>query len=592
MHVTLPLASDLPGIHFGQRLGFGEVGEFLVVEVAGLGIFGRLVEVIGSGGERSSRGQIEGSAPRNEGRLQLLSSVDHSGNAKRGIAAYPRLGDRVFVASEDTVSAVIAGDSTGVPDYGIDMGTLAVGNGINVSISTQKLFGRHTAVVGATGSGKSWTLAHLASSILDQGGRMILIDATGEFGSLGKSAVHVALGGNANEPNATSVSLPHWHMRETDRNAFIAPSGGSQLPKLRAAVRSLRMHRILAATDPARIAANGLHGHMAVPGRLSKASQNRLAFETVARELITHIENPFGEFDLRALSNQVMEECVWPTDKNSPEKFGGVDNNSQGYISSLVGRIDDLIQTPEIMSVIGDDLQSPSLLKVLSEWIHSNKPGIFRISLRNLTFSHSLREILVNVIGHTLLLMARRGDFRENPIVVGLDEAHQFFNVTVGDEVTAHLDAFDLIAKEGRKYGLTVCLATQRPGDLPTAVLSQVGMLIVHRLADGRDRQRVEEAAAELDMSAMKLLPGLVPGEAIFMGVDFPVPVSVRVTRPVFPPESEGPKYETGWVRRRTRADDGGESIHDKGTTAAPLEGEGSNNVASSDGGQMLTADL
>jgi len=68
----------------------------------------------------------------------------------------------------------------------------------------------------------------------------------------------------------------------------------------------------------------------------------------------------------------------------------------------------------------------------------------------------------------------------------------------------------------------------------------------VHRLADGRDRQRVEQAAAELDQSATKLLPGLGPGEAVLLGVDLAVPVSVRITQPVSPPTSEGPRLRTG----------------------------------------------
>lgn len=54
----------------------------------------------------------------------------------------------------------------------------------------------------------------------------------------------------------------------------------------------------------------------------------------------------------------------------------------------------------------------------------------------------------------------------------------------------------------------------------------------------------------------MRLLPGLVPGEAIFMGVDFPVPVSVRVRRPKHPPESDGPQYATGWRIKGTVAAD------------------------------------
>ena len=550
--VDLPSAGELPGTHFGQRVGLGEVGEFLIVETGGRGVFGRLIEVSRSGPARDSRDPER--APRNEGRVQLLSTLETSGRALRGIAVYPRLGDRVFAASEEAVTAVIAGGEPQNASQEIDMGTLAVGNGIGVRVSTQKLFGRHTAVVGATGSGKSWTLAHLASSIVELGGRMILVDATGEFRSLGATATHLALGSTEGEPLSKLVTVPHWHMRETDRNAFISPSNGSQLPKLRAAIRSLRLRHYLDNSDPAWVASSGFGQHLVTAGLFTKAGLSRDAFDRAQQLLATTIESPFSPFSLSHLARQVLEECVWPNDPNRPGHFGRVDTNAQGYASSLVSRIEDLIQTPEIMSVV----ESPtggSLLTEVSNWLKSQEGGVLRVSLRNLTFSHNLREIVVNVLGHALLTMARRGDFRSTPVVIALDEAHQFFDVTIGDETTAHLDGFDLIAKEGRKYGLTVCLATQRPGDLPSGVLSQVGMLIAHRLADGRDRQRVEQAAAELDLSAMRLLPGLVPGEAIFMGVDFPVPVSVRVRKPPHPPESDGPQYLTGWKPKRTQID-------------------------------------
>ncbi|WP_164207056.1 ATP-binding protein [[Micrococcus luteus] ATCC 49442] len=533
-------------MHFGQRVGQGEVGEFFIVEAGGRGIFGRLIEVTRVGPVADTRDLDRREGTRgNWGRVQLLSTVENSGQAQRGVAAYPRLGDRVFAASEEAVRAVISGIETDHSSHEIDMGTLTVGNGIRVGIPAEKLFGKHTAVVGATGSGKSWTLSHLAASASEIGGRMILIDATGEFRSLGAIARHLVLGSTDGEPDANLVSVPHWHMRETDRNAFISPSSGSQLPKLRSAIRSLRLRHLLDSESNA-AARTELSHHLQSEGLFTKANQDRRAYDKAQRYFAKSIESPYSQFSLRHLARQLLEECVWSTDQQKPNSFGRVDANSQGYASTLVSRIEDLVQTPEIMSVV-EDQSGASLLTEIKHWLATQEAGILRISLRNLTFSHNLREIIVNVLGHALLSMARRGDFRSNPVVVALDEAHQFFNVTVGDETTSHLDGFDLIAKEGRKYGLTVCLATQRPGDLPTAVLSQVGMLIVHRLADGRDRQRVEQAAAELDLSAMKLLPGLVPGEAIFMGVDFPVPVSVRVRKPKFPPESDGPQYSTGW---------------------------------------------
>jgi energy-coupling factor transporter ATP-binding protein EcfA2 len=565
IEVDLPGAGELPSLHFGQRVGHGEVGEFFVVEAGGRGIFGRLIEIskVGSSGDIYERDRRDGTR-RNLGRVQLLSTVESSGRAQRGVASYPRLGDRVFAASEEAARAVISGVETAKSTHEIDMGTLTVGNGIRIGIPAEKLFGRHTAVVGATGSGKSWTLSHLAASVSAIGGRMVLIDATGEFRSLGGKARHLVLGSTDEEPHATLVSVPHWHMRETDRNAFISPSSGSQLPKLRSAVRSLRLRHVLDSEATA-AAKTALGHHLQTEGLFTKANQDRRDYDKAQQFFAKSLENPNAPFSLRHLARQILEECVWPTDQQRPTSFGRVDANSQGYASTLVSRIEDLVQTPEIMSVL-EDQNCASLLTEIKAWLDSNEAGILRISLRNLTFSHSLREIVVNVLGHALLSTARGGDFRGNPVVVALDEAHQFFNVTVGEETTSQLDGFDLIAKEGRKYGLTVCLATQRPGDLPPGVLSQVGMLIVHRLADGRDRHRVEQAAAELDLSAMKLLPGLVPGEAIFMGVDFPVPVSVQVRKPEFPPESDGPQYSTGWTPANTaeRVTSAGISVADE----------------------------
>ena len=137
------------------------------------------------------------------------------------------------------------------------------------------------------------------------------------------------------------------------------------------------------------------------------------------------------------------------------------------------------------------------------------------------------------------------------PTVVVLDEAHQFLSKSIGDENNrVSLDAFGLIAKEGRKYGLTTLLATQRPRDIPEDVLSQMGMFIVHRLINERDRDIVEKACGNLDGSAAAFLPTLGQGEAILVGVDFPMPTPIKVTEPEYPPQSEGPSYAKFWKKK------------------------------------------
>ena len=176
---------------------------------------------------------------------------------------------------------------------------------------------------------------------------------------------------------------------------------------------------------------------------------------------------------------------------------------------------------------------------------------ILRVCLKELPFEHNTRELVVNAIGRFLLRRARKGAFREFPLVVMLDEAHQFLDKSVGDEYNkTSLDSFGLIAKEGRKYGLTSVLATQRPRDIPEDVLSQMGMFIVHRLINERDRAVVEKACGNLDHSAATFLPTLGQGEAILVGVDSPMPLPVRIRPPAFSPESRGPDYAKHWVEK------------------------------------------
>lgn len=165
-----------------------------------------------------------------------------------------------------------------------------------------------------------------------------------------------------------------------------------------------------------------------------------------------------------------------------------------------------------------------------------------------LPFEHSTRELVANAAGRYLLRLARQGKFSRNPLVVLLDEAHQFLDKNIGDEFSkTPLDAFGLIAKEGRKYCLTCVLATQRPRDIPDDVLSQMGMFIVHRLINERDRNVVEKACGNLDASAAAFLPTLGQGEAIVVGIDSPMPLPVLIRRPAIAPQSRGADYEGLW---------------------------------------------
>jgi len=135
------------------------------------------------------------------------------------------------------------------------------------------------------------------------------------------------------------------------------------------------------------------------------------------------------------------------------------------------------------------------------------------------------------------------------PIVTFVDEAHHFLSAVIGEEANRWpLDSFELIAKEGRKYGLTLCLATQRPRDLSEGVMSQIGTVIAHRLINGSDRHVIETAAADVDQEAVKLLPSLSSGQALLIGVGFPFPLVMQVQPPTHAPASDGPRFQANWA--------------------------------------------
>ncbi|EPH1275075.1 ATP-binding protein, partial [Acinetobacter baumannii] len=169
--------------------------------------------------------------------------------------------------------------------------------------------------------------------------------------------------------------------------------------------------------------------------------------------------------------------------------------------------------------------------------------------LSDIGFEFKAREIVANVIGRHLLNQARARKFSDKPIVVFLDEAHNFIGKSIGNEDTiAKLDAFELIAKEGRKFGLNICLATQRPRDITEGVLSQLGTLIVHRLTNDRDREIIERACGEIDKAASDFLPSLQPGEAVLIGNDFPIPLTVKIHKPSIEPNSASADFQKKWV--------------------------------------------
>lgn len=543
--VNLPYANHSGGrVHHGNRVACGEVGEFVVIECDEIAIFGRILDVRLPDRERLSvePGFGDEDDVHPIGSIQLLASFNLSdGTVQSGVTRYPRLGSRVYSAHPTLVHWLVQ-DSKGrkASSDGISFrfASLPDADGAVVGLSPEQLFGRHCAILGATGGGKSWSVARLIEECLCHNSKAVLLDATGEFHTLADERVqHVYFGcASETESKGVEVVFPYHDLTENDLFAIFRPSGQSQGPKLRAAMKSLK----LAIADP----------NIATSGIVIKAEKSKQPFEESYRKHVSTVESLDAAFDISLLTRQIEEECVWPTGKFA-NCWGQSNGNDVSWCVSLIYRIEDIVQSPEMACIFKPGTTKP-LKEVVNEFFGNNDKRLLRISLQNIPFTGNSREIVANAIGRNLLGLARSGAFRSRPLLIFLDEAHQFLDKKLGDEASRFsLDAFGLIAKEGRKYGLTICLSTQRPRDIPEDVLSQMGTLVVHRMINDRDREVVERASGDIDRSAAAFLPTLGPGEAVIIGVDIPVPLAVQIDRPNAEPESRGPDYQKHWAIER-----------------------------------------
>lgn len=527
-----------------RSLARGAVGDFVFVDCEAVKLLGRIVEVRLQDAERLTVEPSMGPPPNPNpiGQIQLLASVNEQlGKIQRGISSRPRVGDGVFLADAEMFGDLMANALSQTEATLIDLGTLNAANGVNLKLPPEKLFGRHCGVFGATGGGKSWTLATLLQQIDASGGKCILFDPTGEFSDLPSISQHYAF--DADEPGTTQVHFPYTQMTEDDLFALFRPSGQTQGPKLREAIRSLKLVRAKRGIAP--------QGVVFFESRVAvKRSRPRSPFFNALASESAETNDPRCEFDVANLPDQLTAECVYASDFNTPVNWGNVDQQAIGYCEGLIARIRTLLNSAELSCIFGSD--GENLADILNRFFANDEDNVIRISFKGVRFEHNTREILLNVIGRFMLGRAREDVFRDHPMIVLLDEAHQFLGQTVGDEyASVRLESFGLIAKEGRKYGLTAVMATQRPRDIPVDVISQLGTLIVHRLTNDEDRRAVERACGDLDKEAALFIPTLAPGEAIIVGPDLPAPVPVQVHIPLAPPDSKGPDYQEYWKNRR-----------------------------------------
>jgi DNA helicase HerA-like ATPase len=450
---------------------------------------------------------------------------------KRGADSYPRLDAKCWVISGANLQSLMSLISADVPaDRRLSIGEFVADRSANAIADGDRLFQRHAALVGSTGSGKSWCVALLLERAAElKYPNLIVLDIHGEYAPLTTTTAtqkaiaighHIAGPGDIDTPGANALFLPYWLLNQEELLALVLDRSEDNAPNQAARfthhVRALKEKTL-----------TGLTGK-----------------EKVLETFTVDSPIPFSIDELLALLEDDDTGTV-PSDATGKPIAGPFKGKLTRFIARLRSKISDrryafLFQPPTALT-------DYEWLPKFAESMLSTGAGI-----KIIDFSEVPSDALPVVAG----VFARFlydvqfwmvPDAR-TPFTIVCDEAHSYLPAhDTGVREQRALDAFERIAKEGRKYGVSLLVVSQRPADVSRTILSQCNNFIVLRLTNDQDQNVVSRLLPDNVSSFISTLPLLDVGECVLVGDSMVLPTRIRLFVPKIKPDSATRRFWSDW---------------------------------------------
>lgn len=489
---------------------------------------------------RQLRGRVVGFLAKRDGKLAFSPQEWR----------LPVLGASVYPLSDTETVATIG--ATGNPGEQIILGADSRNRAVEVSANIDQVLGRHMAILGSTGQGKT----HFVAAVLQQlvrlpKSRIVVFDVNGEyapaFANLGQRVKITQLGG----PDG-GLRIPYYALGRHGLARLLIPSEKAQMPALRFAIEHLRFVEAdahgakLAGSQQGNVLFDDCH-----TGNAAHANQAMVALRAGNAPAATAWPH------MRALSCLATEWYVL-----KPNNQGWTRDTFQyGHVQSMINRIRGLIEDPQFISVVnisgGAGLAQPLRMEdecaqLVREVFGAPVFGENDWSVHIVDLSRLTQDLMPFVLGSLLEMFAaeifKRGPGNTHPTMLALEEAHHYLRQLPGESDGGQQAlAYERLAKEGRKFGLSLLVSTQRPSEVSSTVLSQCGTWAVFRLNNDADQRAVASAAETAGINVSRQLAGLGRGEAIVFGAALPVPTRLSVCRPNPEPDSKDPPFLQQW---------------------------------------------
>jgi hypothetical protein len=458
----------------------------------------------------------------------LLDKVGTKENVfKRTLNTVPSIDADCFLLEKEELSAFMNSVSHNAQSP-LKIGKFTISEESDANLDGNKFFQRHAVIVGGTGSGKSWTVAN----ILEKASKLpsvnsIVFDLHGEYKPLAKldNAQMLKIAGPSDTHKDNAIFLPYWLLSYEEIEAMLLDRSDQNAPNQARALFDLIIENKRKALEAA-------------------GKQDILANFTIDSPIPYKIDNVLS-------SLKGKDEEMVPGSKT--EKQGPL----YGKLTRFIQRLQSKQSDKRLNFIFNSD---ESLLKF--EWFETLVSKLLNFGkekkgLKIIDFSEVPSDILpliAGLIGRLVLSIQQwMPEAKRHPIALFCDEAHLYISTDTKSSIDERgLVAFERIAKEGRKYGVSLVVISQRPADVNKTVLSQCGNFIAMRLTNPDDQNVVKRLFPDNLGDFAEMLPILDIGESLIIGDAALLPSRVKVDEPCIKPNSATIDIWDEWAKTKS----------------------------------------
>ena len=418
-------------------------------------------------------------------------------NFRRGVTRYPIPGSTIYPVSTEDMRAIFAADDS--PH--IEIGTVYPTDDIRGALYVDPMLGKHFAVLGSTGTGKSTSVSLILHRIseLSPEGHIVMIDPHGEYSAAFKDCGELF--------NVDNLQLPYWLMNfEEHCEVFLTTDGAERQ----------RDADIL--------------GKCLLAARTKGKNLEQYGKVTVDSPI------PYLLTDFAQILTAEMGKLDRAGDTTPYQR--------------LKNKLDELRADPRYTFMFSGMLVSDSMGPFIAKLFRLPAQGK-PISIVDVSGVPSeVTSVVVSVLARMVFDYAIWSRTEaQRPLLLVCEEAHRYVPKDENATGQAVRKILERIAKEGRKYGVSLGLITQRPSDLAEGVLSQCGTIVSMRLNNDRDQACVRAAMPEGARGFLDAIPALRNRECIVCGEGVAIPIRVRFDdlEPEKRPASSDPSFAALW---------------------------------------------